>query len=518
VDDESGQLEILSNIIRELYPHYEVISFDNSIKALDYVGSHPADVVISDIRMPVMDGLELSGQIMKTKPDTILAIISAYSDFEYARRAIDYGVIGYLIKPVSVSKLTGLMDKIEQQIRLKAENRDHIKDLNEQLESYRPVYLEKQLRDWLFGKLDDAQGEWLKSNFKWNGSGLTAVTGIIPKPQTAKAPLPLAEVTAFCKIRLKELFTGDTSVLSLLYDEQNWMLASIIDSQGGIAPEAAASCLLRFIDELESAFPVKARIGLSEAASPITDHLQLCMKQALEALDDTFLISSPGCLCYGSVKRLPSIDDSILYCLENKILDRFRASNLDGIREQLDTFCENYSNGSHVVNSYKLREHFLHIALSAKKHVQHHVKDDIIAVVNTCGSLAELSGVLLNYLAELTVYRQKRDNTATVEIIESIRNYIHDNFKEDISLERIADHFHFNPSYISMLFKTHSEAGFKEYLIRVRIDEAKRLLRETGLKVYEVARRAGYNDVAYFVKLFRKEVGVSPNHYRSRPF
>ena len=518
VDDESGQLEIMANIMLDLYPHFEVITFDNSIKALEFVRNNDADAVISDIRMPVMDGLELSEQIVKIRPDTVIAIISAYSDFEYARRAIDFGVAGYLIKPVSRSKLTELMDKIEHQIELKAENLNHIKDLNTQLESYKPVYIEKQLKDWLMGTPDNTKNELIKSIFKWNGSGLVAASKFVIQPQSPEHPFPLSDFVAFCKVHIKKLFSEGAAVLSILYDEQNMILISIIDSSGCIPLDWVMAGFEQIAEDLKSEFHVESRIGLSETADHIIDCLQTCFTQAMLALDYAFLIASPVCLAYSKVKELPSIDDTVLYTLENKILDRFRASSLSGIKEQLNTFCSTYSDGGHIAVSHKLHEHFLHIALSAKKHAQHNSNDDIITCMSNCSTIFVLANTLLDYLTGLIAYQQERNDTATRDMIESIKSYIHTNFKNDISLELIADNFHFNPSYISILFKTYSKVGFKEYLIYVRIEEAKRLLRETRLKVYEIARKTGYNDVAYFVKLFKKEVGVSPNRFRSKIF
>lgn len=518
VDDESGQLEILSNIILDLYPHFEVATFDSSVKALEHIRSNQVDVVISDIRMPVMDGLELSEQILKVKPDTIISIISAYSDFEYARRAIDFGVTGYLIKPVSIVKLKELLEKIEHQMHSKAENLQHINDLHTQLENYKPVYIEKQLRDLVSGNPDDLKRELLKSIFKWNGYGLVAASKFAIDHQTGGHTFQISDFSTFCKAAIKKLFSDNTETLSFLYDEQKMILVSIINSHKGLSPDNVKSACERFAGCVKSEYDVKVRIGLSEIAFPIADHLHESFSQAMLALDYTFLISSPVCLPYCDVKRLPSIDDNNLYYLENKILDRFRASNLNGVKEQLGIFCSDYSNGSHIAASHKLREHFLHMALSAKKHTQHHSSDDIIACMDKCDTFASLASELSNYLEGLIAFQQERNDAATREIIENVRIYLHENFRKDISLELVAEKFHFNPSYISILFKSCTNLGFKEYLIHIRIEEAKRLLRETGLKVYEIAQNTGYNDVAYFVKLFKKEVGVSPNRYRARPF
>jgi two-component system response regulator YesN len=229
------------------------------------------------------------------------------------------------------------------------------------------------------------------------------------------------------------------------------------------------------------------------------------------------LIASPICLAYSNFKELPIINETLLYTLDNKILDSFRASNLSGINEQLDMFCRTYSDGNYIASSQVLHEHFLHIVYSTRKYAPYDSNDDIIATMHNCCSLTVMANVLSCYLAGLLSYQQERNDNATSEMIENVKSYIHSNYNKDISLDLIADNFHFTPSYISILFKTYSNVGFKEYLISVRIEEAKRLLKETSLKVYEIAQNSGYNDASYFVKLFKKEVGVSPNKYRRRP-
>lgn len=151
VDDESGQLDIMKNIILELCPGFQVLCFDNSLNAFNYISSNPVDAVITDIRMPELDGLELSKKISQLNKDIIVAIISAYNDFEYAQKAISYHVTGYLIKPISHSGIMELIDKINQQISEKTARKQHMELLNSQLEHYKPAYIERQLKDWLNG-------------------------------------------------------------------------------------------------------------------------------------------------------------------------------------------------------------------------------------------------------------------------------------------------------------------------------------------------------------------------------
>jgi len=516
VDDESGQLDILSNIIIELYPNFHVKAFDNSLKALEYIQNNDVDAVISDIRMPVMDGLKLTEEIGKVKPDVIVGIISAYSDFEYAQKAIDYGVIGYIVKPVSKAKLTELIGKIQQQTSASKENFNKINDLNNQLNEYKPIYIEKQFRQWLMGLLDSKNNELISSIFKWNGFGIVAASKLNIEPQINNNLNNLSDFIPFFKMHVKKLFSAEAAVLSVLFDEQKLIIVSIMDFPEKIPKELIVNRFEQLAKEIKNEFKLNVRIGLSEYAYHIIDNIHQCFEQAMLASDYTFLIPTPVCLEFDKVNKLKVIDESVLYSLSNKLLDRFRAFNLQGIAEQLELFCNTYANGQYIAQSNIIREHFIHMALSAKNHVQYNAFDYMLNNMNHCDTIFDLAKILSAYLEKLILYQRERDDALTFEIIQKVKSYIEAHFSEDISLEHIAEIFHFNPSYISLLFKNYSKVGFKEYLINLRIEEAKRLLRETNLKVYEIARKIGYNDVAYFVKLFKKEVGTSPNRYRSK--
>jgi len=516
VDDESGQLEIMESIIADICPSFELKSFDNSIKALEYIRKNSVDAVISDIRMPVMDGLQLSEQISKLKPEIVVAIISAYSDFEYAQRSIDFGVIGYLIKPVSISKITELMEKIENILSQRAESQDKINNLNRQLDSYRHVYIEKQLKDWLMGSTDNESYDMINSVFTHNKSGLVISSRLDLYSDSVNKTCDVSQIISFYKASIRKLFSNKASVLTVLYDDHRLILVSVIGSSIVMNPEIIQNNISQLIRGIKSEFNIDIKTGLSDIEGNIIEKLQLCLKQALQALDYTFLLTSKDYVCYFEVKALQQISDTALYLLENKIMDRFRSFNLSGIKEHLQAFLESYTGGAYYSPSHVLHEHFLHIALSAKKHVQYNAADTIIEKMNSARSVNTLCNVLYNYLEELVNFQKDRSDAATGDVLESIKQYINNNYKKDISLEMMAENFHFNPSYISLLFKTYFRTGFKEYLIDVRINEAKRLLSETNMKVYEVAQNIGYNDVAYFDKLFKKEVGISPNKYRSK--
>lgn len=505
VDDESGQLEIMKQIIAELYPDFTILCFDNSRKALEYISSHSVDAVITDIKMPGLDGIQLAREISLLDQDIIVAIISAYNDFEYAQQAIRYGVTGYLIKPVSHSKITELFGKIREQISEKAAQKQHIEYLNSQLESYRPAYIEKQLKSWLNGTSSLSELASIQSFFKYSGCG------IITAAQIHGASRELLE---FLKIQIHQLFSPAAAVLSIVYSEENRILVSVIIGEQDLPLDFVRHCYHSLTQTVLEKYGLLLRSGSSAPVPDLLPNVPFYVKQALAALDDTFLNTNSEFTAHQDLRHRQLIDNTALYTVQNKVLDRFCLYDINGIQEILDSFCQTYVNRGYVMPSNMLQQYFINIIFLAQKHVKFQENDHIIEDIKNCTSIEELIPIIHHYLDHLMTVQHRKTDESTQQVIDSMKHYIDTHFAENITLEAIADQMHFNPNYIGTLFKQQFGIGFKEYLTNLRISRAKQLLIGTHLKIYEIAGRTGYSDVAYFIKLFRKETGVSPNKFR----
>jgi YesN/AraC family two-component response regulator len=208
------------------------------------------------------------------------------------------------------------------------------------------------------------------------------------------------------------------------------------------------------------------------------------------------------------------IDNTILYSFQGKILDKFYLYDTEGVTEVLEMFCRTYANEGFVLQTDILQQFFINITFLASKHVQYQYNDGIIEKIKSCHSIYMLKSVVEDYLKSLIIFQQKKLDEVTHQAIDKVKAYIGQHYTENISLEQIADQMHFNPNYMGHLFKQKYGIGFKEYIISMRINKAKQLLSKTNLKVYEVAEKSGYCDVPYFIKIFKKETGISPNKFR----
>lgn len=518
VDDESGQLEIMKTIILELCPNSDVLCFDNSLNALDYISLHPVDAVITDIKMPGLDGLELSKEISLLNQDIIVAIISAYNDFEYAQKAIRYNVTGYLIKPVSHSKITELFDKIYKQLSEKEARRQHMELLNSQLESYKPAYIDRQLNAWLRGTASAAELSSIQSAFKYNGYGILVATRLHRPSEDSVSGCSLSDLIAFTKVTIHQLFSPDQTVLTVVYNEEKLILVSVIVGEGDLPADLVSDNFHALFRTVREEYGIRLVSGASEIVPAVTHDVSLYVRQALTALDCTFINTASGYIAHRDLKDMAPLAGASLHAFQNRLLDKFYLYDGNGVRDILHSFLADYADHGYLLPSNVLRQYFINILFLANQHVQCQQKDHTIEEINSCPSIAILTAIIGNRLTDLIAMQQKKAGEATQQMIDSMKRYIDSHFAENISLESIADQMHFNPNYIGSLFKQQFGIGFKDYVTGCRIDKAKQLLTGTNLKIYEIAEKTGYGDVAYFIRIFKKETGVSPNKFRMEHF
>lgn len=503
VDDESGQLEIMKNIILELYSNFHIMCFDNSLKALNYISSNPVDAVITDIKMPRLSGLNLTKEISLLNRDIIVAIISAYNDFEYAQKAISYGVISYLIKPISHSKIMELFDKINEQIAEKEAHKEHMNSLNSQLKAYKPAYTERQFKAWLNGTASTSELTLIQSIFKYSGDGIVVATqlNIVSINSTT---FSLSDLISFIKINIHKLFSLDKTVLSVINNEEKLILVNVIVAENYLSLDLVLNSFYMLSQEVKVEYGIDIYSGASEIVPDIISNLQFYVKQSLDALDYTFLNSTSRFLAHKDIQNMQLLDSADLYTFQNKILDRFYLYDANGIKEILETFNKTYVNNGYIMPSNILRQHFINIVFLANKHIKHQPKDNIIDKFKNCHFIEALTALIYDHLNNLMAIQHKKADEATQQVISSMKSYIDSHFYENLNLDLMAANMHFNPNYIGSLFKQQFGIGFKDYVIKIRINKAKQLLTDTNLKIYEIAKKVGYSDVAYFIKIFKK--------------
>lgn len=492
--------------------------------ALPAIQKSQPDIVITDIKMPFMDGLELSKYIRKDCPNTEIVILSGYEEFGYAKEAISLGVSKYLSKPIGAADLIKEIDELKESIEKKKRDSEiseqYRKDMEEDIESDKNKY---------FGKLvsGTASVSELLEEAEKLGIDLTAscyaVTLFVMSSinhtideysgSLVNAWERLAKLTEDDRVIVFDrdlegkaiIFKADSEEeLSKLIESKYEAFSAILAQQEHLKFYAGIGCTVSRLSELNKSFE-NARVAFAhrffdnENRAVYADRMQTPLASAGENVD----LSSVD---------LKSLD-------RNKLINFLKIGDGSEIEYFLSEFYENI--GDNAIKSNMFRQY---MAMDIYFVVSDFVTDlgldrTQIEVVDGSMNVAKDIDSVQNYsMRIMTEAIKMRDSVAKnkyQDVVDSVIKYIEENYtNEDLSLNMLAEHVRFSPNHLSMVFSQQTGVTFIKYLTDFRINKAKEALKCTSLKSSEIALEIGYKDPHYFSYMFKKTTGLTPTQYR----
>ncbi|WP_239619303.1 response regulator [Cohnella mopanensis] len=474
--------------------------------ALPLIEKWAPDILITDIKMPFMNGLELSSIVRQRLPDTKIIILSGHDEFSYARSALQIGVEEYCLKPVHSLDLIKLLHSVGDKI-------DHERRLKE-----RKAYT----REKLFGDLC---------------GGLITTTEAIE----AAASLSLNVISSryavlICDLRCSESaeYTDAASIMQAerIIDDKlsdtvsGWSFKRSRTEKVWIIHGDSASDLTATLDHirhklvphLENELPCAVSFGVGS----VQDRLQGIHLSFLEAEEDR------------NLHRLTKINQKELWNAAGRsagttaYLDRARFIEFlkIGTVSQLQEFVRDFAANlmevdwkTSMYGYYLLNELMLESLQEAKKGFRSgEVSDSLVAElqgeIRKVSSWEESCRFLADLLEQLWTWRADAANKYS-DIIAKVKSFIQQQYVNDrLSLQDAAEHVRVSPSHLSKVFSQETDQTFIEYLTQTRIRKAMELLQATNDKSYEIAYQVGYNDAHYFSNLFKKMTGMTTREFR----
>lgn len=487
---------------------------ENGLEALQMVKDLRPHLLITDIRMPGCDGLDLIRQAREISPDIEIVIISGYAHFEYAQTAIAYGVGNYILKPVNQAEL----NKTLQKIALRLEERGRRERMEEGRESGQsaPQRLREELiRDLLDGKREFTEKE-LAQNYQFHIHGCQLQTFFL------KLDLDGDELgspaRAIIQQKAEEMFQA--AVLPACTEGamylRNYAGYGLLCYPPGERDRVRRSLreLLKQLEANKSLFgPVEFTIGLGRTireARELEDSMEAARLAAAERL-----IEGRGRMLEG-VPPDSSLPRQAILTRYTKLVDH-GIEVLDG--ETLRLAREGLQAGILAVSRIRGREIF-ELVLDAGKIFALRAgigEGEAQVFQRRCGQCGRIELLLreLERLHTQTLQELKeRQENETTRPIRMAKQFIQENYGRNITLEDVCGAVGFSSAYFSALFKKETGEGFSKYLTQVRIERAKELLRETSFSVAEVCEAVGYSDRKHFTQTFHKMTGVNPVEFR----
>jgi two-component system response regulator YesN len=471
----------------------------NGIEALKIIEKDMPDVIITDIKMPLMDGLNLIKHVNAKNKDTKFVVLSGYDLFDYAQKAISYGVTSYLLKPISEDELFPLMEKLHTELTNQQNRMEVAKTTSILFERSKVESLNNQLRKLLY---DSSYYEkHIEDMFMEICPGINL--------DNMEICLMYCHGLLSSHIIYQQLSEYANSNRHFLIDGEN-----IIFIYSSVKGETIVSDVLKILDKNNPNIKAAENmvITLSSTFSGLSS-LKQAYEEASGLLKHSFY-NSPG-----------------------KILAKPSAPMKNGadISPIADSVIAAVLNGKEIEYKIKLREYF-------KKCQEQYLSKDILVLkivdiytsaieqfdnINIQVNRNNLYSTLISFsnfkdfkhhveelFNELFEQFQHYKSSSEQPLIKKIENYINNNYRERITLKSLSDIFHINPSYLSHLFYQKTGVSISNHIKNIRIQNAKRLLVSSDYRIHEIADMVGYKEYRYFCTVFKREVGKTPMEYR----
>lgn len=519
-DDESKVGLLIKNLIEWERLELECVGLvRDGDTAYEKIKEFRPDIVITDIRMPGLSGLDLIRKVVEEKLHVRFIVVSGYKYFEYAQQAIRYGVEDYLLKPVDEVELNQILDRICASEREKEKENQRLHTAERKLSDSKYILHREFLESISHNGVQNL--EEANKNYGLNfGQGVFGAFGI-KIDRNIKQEKNEQQLQLIMK-KIEKIVNQQLTphIRDIVVTRKKQGLVMAVFNYG----ENHASDVENFLDlvykkstEYIDGFEnYEMTMGISDVCLDFAD-LNKMVEMAKEAVDFR-LLRGNGRIEAGTIMEGYSLcAEEILEEIRQKFLLAVETARYEDVQYQISSmFGRMRSRNAFPSEYYRLGERIFEIY--REKMVENQENDDITDTwkddIYHCRSLLELERFISHSLIEdLKTYMENSRERERKPILETL-SYIKNHYGEKLSLEDISEQMGFNMNYFSELFKKETGKTFTVYVSEVRMEEAKKMLRDTNMAVYEIAGKVGYKDPKFFSQQFAKTVGLKPAEYR----
>lgn len=516
-DDEKRICKLINILVPWEELGLQVVGFaKNGIEAEEEVKRKQPDILITDIRMPGMDGLQLIQRVKEEQKDLEIIIISGYANFSYAQNAIKYGVGNYLLKPVNQTELIQTLQKLYKKIMERKGIEEDLKRLESfgvnarnRLEFIEKIASEEEIKE----NLDE-----LNKNY-----GLNLKPGVI-KGFCIKMDYDSEKVNQESIKVISEKFLDLLEcslkpycfeLLTLMGEEDGCGLLNYEEKHKEEIRRAFKNSLNKMIISPD----IQGMIDFSVALGPSVKESKevfSSLKMSKEWVKER-IVSGTGCLIEKGPKNKESELQKHLEHYTRKLLNLMELLSVEESEAMIEElrFSLLEKKGLRGVDLYELVISAGNLFLMQLGHQNRkELFERFSKRCNRCGTVDTLFYELRKLQADMIRDILKERENDSLRPIRQAKQYIKNHFGEQLTLEEVSKEVGLSPSYFSTLFKKEISDGFAKYLINVRMEEAKILLRDTNISVAEICKKVGYNDIKHFTHTFDKVTGLKPSAYR----
>lgn len=547
IDDEPYTVDSLYNSIQFKLPfEMDVYKAYSAVEALKLLESIKFDIVITDICMPEMDGLELMKIVKSNWPHCRVIFLTGHSEFNYVYTAIKYEGVRYILKYESFDVIFEAIEESVGELDAIINTEELLNKVRRQNDTILPYLQQQFMSDLIHGrfKLDDYHINLLKE---------------------LKIPLSLDEPVMMVMVYIGRMDESpsdfhNSETLNSIYIIANEYLSDSFNMAQTVCESSIVLWFLQPVSKTDSDSMEKAQIW-EKACLHINGYIESIQNACMEKLSivTSYLVDTgEECISFiskryhalrqaffnfieisadmkiANIKKItdPSLVHEVIECRDyepllsvadiSRLQNLFKYAKRETALSYLDNLTKRFGECKSMHNPASQEAYYMIAAtlhsIIYSKGIDAKISHDmpLYMVFDIEGHVSwEEATAYLGELAEAIFNLQElATDSRMAGIIDKIRQYINDHLSEDLSLVRLAELVYFNPTYLSSMFKQVTGINLVSYINGIRIEKAKELLTSTNIKISDVADRIGCTSSSYFTQFFRREVGISPHDYR----
>lgn len=533
-DDDLLVKEVLQEAIPWEELGMEVVGLaEDGQEALDLCLSLRPDILLTDIKMPFYNGLEVAIHLMEQKLPTKVILISGVQDFDYARTALDVQAAGYILKPIQMKEVIATLRKVRDSIEVEQNREQVLYRIQEKLNENLPLAQNRFLCNLILGAIEPEED--IPEKLEYFG---------LPPALFGDLTVAVAELDDYsCVIRRRT--EGEIQLLN--FSMKDIVEQTMDNYQAGICVSTKDNELVLLFNReysnnekmlmvfesvselIKELYDTTVSFGVGLRVSDIRS-ANSSYRGARKAMDYKFYAGNQSVIHINDLSSTSGVEitageneNKKLADARSHIIRNMRLGDEDEVLAELKTYDALLFDVSHLSQEY-LRGQFLELVIQAYRELcetEGEVKELFSEYSSTMQEIllaetaADIKKQTRNFLKAITAYFSTKHNTRHQVLVEQIKSYVEESYMESISLTDVANTVYMSPNYISAVFKRETGQTINEYIIEKKIEAAKELLINTKMKVLEIAERLGYETPHYFSYSFKRYTGKTPQQYRT---
>lgn len=525
VDDEALIREGVSENIQWGKHGYELAgSCENGKEALEFIEKHQVDVVLTDICMPYLDGLQLSEKLGEKYPAIKIIILSGYDDFEYAKRAIRYGVKEYLLKPITAHEMSQVLNELKKEMDKERSAKKQISQMKAAFHKGQQLLYADVLLNLITGSKKEGES---RRELREVGVELKSVAfrvAVVELDIHTKGD-KLSErvkkesaLMAFVLHNVAQEIVKKHAAGEVCQGKDNRTFILFCSNRPAEFRQIVKTVCQEIIDQINRIMGLAVNIGVGSYRKQLKN-IFMSHEDAVEALEYRYILGGNHILEIEDIRekrRQADVGEII-----EKIILHVKESSSQKLEEDfqalMNVFRENrynrYSTGRILQKITNRVDEIRRQAKTGEK-AEELEKERVLKEILTAGDIVDAGEIVYNYCAETGESVAGCKNPGGRKYVVLATDYIEKNYADhQLNLNSVCSYLNISPSRFSSIFKTVTGTTFLEKLSGIRMGKAKELLEYTDLKNYEIADKVGFNDPHYFSVAFKKITGKSPTEY-----